>query len=211
MTGKPKYHTVRVSMKDHGDSSVVMYRVWEIMSHVTRCAVCQNLLSLVQMLFKPEDNPLRALEEELPFQQLAAIMPLQAGEDDDDDTKTTLDNVGKQLIGLVQRRTGIVVDDSTMQRAVEKMRKHGYYEHKFTNGTQSNILHEVLAIDNGLLPLICSYIFEHPVMVYTALFTDKRILDYARARMPLPSARDYKVSCSLVRQPRPPELSISHL
>lgn len=145
---------------------------------------------------------MRALEEELPFQQLATIMPLAEGKYDDDETKKTLDNIVRLLIGLVRQRTGIAVDESTMQGAVDKMRKFKYYINKFTNGTHSGILHEVLATDNGLMPLICSYIFERPVLAHTALFNDKRVCDLAPLRTPQPSARDYKVSCSLVCQPR---------
>jgi hypothetical protein len=150
------------------------------------------------VLYKPEDNPLRALEEELPFQQLATIMPLAEGKEDDDETKKTLDNIVRLLIELVRQRTGIVVDESRMWGAVVKMRKFKYYINKFTNGTQSGILKEVLAIDNGLMPLVCSYIFEHPVVAHRALFTASRICDYAHLKTRAPSARDYKVSCSLV-------------
>lgn len=149
------------------------------------------------LLFPPGTNPLLALEEEPPFKMLATIMPLEAGEEDDDDTKMRLQQIVEQLLNLVYQKTGTVVPWSKMEDAVNRMRKHQYHLHKFTNGTRSNINKLVLAIDNGLMLLICHYLFEHPRLAYAILFGGHRICDYAHIDFSLPLVNEYKVWSSL--------------
>lgn len=70
-----------------------------------------------------------------------------------------------------------------MLAAVQTMRQHKWYINKFTEGTQSNIMKEVLSIKkNGLMDLILTFVFEHPTLAYETIISRTRICDFAHVK-----------------------------
>jgi hypothetical protein len=94
----------------------------------------------------------------------------------------TNNKIARLLISLVFERTGDEIAFDTMLKAVQTMRRHKWYINKFTEGVQTNIMKDMLSIDNGLMPLILTYVFEHPKLAYETILSRTRICDFAHVK-----------------------------
>lgn len=135
----------------------------------------QHTILSIQKAFPGDRNPLLALQATEPFVLLATLAPLPNPTQDDEMN----DRIARLLVSLVLERTGEEIAFETMLTAVQRMRKHKWYIKRFTEGVQTNIMKLVLAIKNGLMHLIFTYVFEHPKLAYEAILGKERICDFA--------------------------------